>query len=265
MRRQSSAPYKNSRWSFLLVFVGLIFAAACAGFYLYQTHISFRRVVSYGPAAYKMFLVKYFPFSEENALKEWEEKVFKGKVVYRIEQDKTISYVRAQSSSASSALYYKIKLDAKSKRPLISWKWAVHRFPEKAYPETLGIENQDDFAARVYVIFPAMFITNSKVIEYIWTENVPLGMTGTSPFSKNIKVMVLRSGLNKEAGWCAEERDVIADYLKLFGKAPEHNIGAVAFMTNAEHTGSSADSSYDEIRLGYREDAKGMLKQEVSS
>jgi hypothetical protein len=27
----------------------------------------------------------------------------------------------------------------------------------------------------------------------------------------------------------------------------------VAFMTNAEHTGSSADAMYDEIDLGYKE------------
>ena len=31
-------------------------------------------------------IVKYFPFSVENSLKEWEEKVLKGKVIYVIEK-----------------------------------------------------------------------------------------------------------------------------------------------------------------------------------
>jgi len=201
----------------------------------------------------KAEIVKDFPFSEENALKEWEEKIFKGKVVYRIEKGQSLSYVRATSDKTASALYYRLKLDAKKKNPVISWKWNVNKFPEKKIKESLETENEDDFAARVYVIFPAMFFTNSKVLEYIWSETLPEGMIGTSPYSKNIKLIVIRSGPNKEKKWFQEDRDIAADYMKAFGKACEYDIGAVAFMTNTEHTGTSADAMYDEIKLGYKE------------
>jgi len=198
-------------------------------------------------------IVKSFPFSADNALKEWEEKIFRGKVVYRIDKDKDLSFVRATSNRTASALYYKLKLDAKNKQPLISWKWNVYKFPEKIKPESLETENEDDFAARVYVIFPAMFFTNSKVLEYIWAKDLPEGMIGTSPYSKNIKLVVARSGSNKDKKWFQEDRDIIADYLTAFGARPEFNIGAVAFMTNTEHTRTSADAMYDEIKLGYKE------------
>lgn len=201
----------------------------------------------------KAEIVRSFPFSEDNALKEWEEKVFKGKVIYRIEKGQTLSYVRATSDKTASALYYKLKLDAKKKNPVISWKWNVDKFPDKKGKESLETKNEDDFAARVYVIFPAMFFTNSKVLEYIWAETLPEGMIGTSPYSKNIKLIVARSGPNLDKKWFREDRDIAADYMKAFERPPEYDIGAVAFMTNTEHTGTSADAMYDEINLGYKE------------
>lgn len=199
-------------------------------------------------------LVKAFPFSEEDALKEWEEKVFKGKVVYRVEKSEDLSYVRAKSDGAASALYYKVKMDAKKMYPVIRWKWKVGAFPAKTGTESLEVENEDDFAARVYVIFPTAFLLNSRVLEYIWAENIPAGTTGTSPYSGNIKLMVLRSGPDNKCEWLPEERDIIADYNLMFGRSPDYNVGAVAFMTNTEHTGSSAEAMYDDIELGYKED-----------
>ena len=197
-------------------------------------------------------LVKTFPFNEEAALKEWEEKVFKGKVVYRVEKSEDLSYVRAKSDAAASALYYKVKMDAKRMHPAVRWKWKIGAFPAKTGAESLETENEADFAARVYVIFPTSFLLNSRVLEYIWAESIPAGTIGTSPYSDNIKLMVLRSGQDNKSEWLAEERDIIADYNLMFGREPDYNIGAVAFMTNAEHTGSSAEAMYDDIELGYK-------------
>lgn len=204
-----------------------------------------------GVSKYEIEVIKPFSFSNDDDLKEWEEKVFKGKVIYRVEKENYLSYVKASSDKAASALYYKIKMDAKTKRPVVSWKWRVDKFPEKKFKESLDTENEDDFAARVYVIFPAMFFTNSKVLEYVWAESLPVGSTGVSPYSKNIKLLVLESGPKKE--WAFEERDIRADYIAMFGREPEYNVGAVAFMTNAEHTLTSADAAYDEIKLGFTE------------
>ena len=203
----------------------------------------------------KCEIVRSFPFSDEGALKEWEEKVFRNKVAYKIEKANNLSYVRAVSNNAASALYCKVKLDAKSNRPVITWKWKVEKFPTKTKPESLEMENEDDFAARMYVIFPAMFITNSKVLEYIWSETIPVGTTGTSPYSPNIKLIVLEQG-RSNGKWFSEERDIYSDYVKLFGRPPEYNVGAIAFMTNTEHTGTSADAMYDGMQIGYKEEAK---------
>lgn len=242
-----------------IIFIAFVLVAivlAAIPLYHYNTFI-FRKAVKEMPslpAAYTIQLVKLFTFPNEKALKEWEEKIFKGKVSYEVAKDKSISCVKATSLGTASALYYKIKLDSKTKNPIIGWKWKVEKFPVKKFAESLETQNEDDFAARVYVIFPAMFITNSKVLEYIWAETLPVGTTGDSPYSKNIKLIVADTGPNSKDEWRTQERDIIADYIKVFGRKPEYNIGAVAFMTNSEHTGSSAETMYNDIKLGYKED-----------
>jgi hypothetical protein len=248
-----------SKSLFLSALIIILVLAAGAVLWQYNAFI-FKRAagqISAGYLArfekYRIELVKFFPFSQENALREWEEKIFKGKVVYRIEKSEDLSYVKATSRAAASALYYKIKLDARRREPVISWKWNVDKFPLKKMKESLTTENEDDFAARVYMIFPAAFLLNSKVLEYIWAETIPVGTMGTSPYSKNIKLIVARSGSNPNKEWFLEERDIIADYKKAFGTFPDKNIGAVAFMTNTEHTGSDAISMYTNIRLGYKD------------
>lgn len=238
-----------SKRTSLFIFIVTILAAII-GLSFLTYNIFFKRAPK---ALQKAEIVKDFLFNEESALKEWEEKIFKGKVIYKVEKGQKLSYVRATSDKTASALYYKLKLDAKKNYPIISWKWNVDKFPGKKTKESLEAENEDDFAARVYVIFPAAFFTNSKVLEYIWSETLPEGMIGTSPYSKNIKLIVARSGPNKERKWFQEDRDIAADYMKAFGRTPEYDIGAVAFMTNTEHTGTSADAMYDDIKLGYKE------------
>ena len=232
------------RWAYFLAFTLVVFSVI---FFIRQHGKPLGRVGIVSNL--RCDIVKKFSFSDKDALKEWEEKVFKNKVIYRIEKENDLSYVRAISDKSASALYYRIKLDARNDHPVLIWKWRVEKFPTKTNPEAA---NEDDYAARMFVIFPAMFITNWKVLEYIWSENLPVGTTGISPYSKNIKHIVLQQGLNKEKGWVAEERDIYTDYIKLFGAPPDHNIGAIAFMTNTEHTLTSAEAMYADIEIGYK-------------
>ncbi len=245
MRHRSK---RNLQGVILLVLLASLFAAI---FYRHSIPAVKSSPIKAAEPKYTLEVVKPFAFSNDVDLKEWEEKVFKGKVIYMVEKEGDLSYVKASSDKAASALYYKIKMDARARRPVVTWKWRADKFPVKKLKESLETENEDDFAARVYVIFPAMFFTNSKVLEYVWAETLPIGSTGVSPYSKNIKLMVLESGPKKE--WAFEERDIRADYVAMFGREPEYNIGAVAFMTNAEHTASEAGAYYDEIKLGYKE------------
>jgi hypothetical protein len=113
-----------------------------------------------------------------------------------------------------------------------------------------GWLEKDDYAARIYVIFPSWLFTNIKSIEYVWDEQKPKGTIMTSPYFTNIKLIVAESGKKDPQGWCYVERNIYEDYKTAFGKSPGH-IGAIAIMTDTDNTASTAEAMYTDIKVGY--------------
>ena len=52
---------------------------------------------------------------------------------------------------------------------------------------------------------------------YIWDAHLPPGTQLDSPFTRRLRYIVLRSGAERLHRWTAEKRDVVADFIKLFG------------------------------------------------
>jgi len=197
-------------------------------------------------------LPKQFSFKEEKALSEWEEKIFKGRVLYVVEDGKLGRYLSAYSKESASGIFYKIKFDPK-KEPMVSWKWKVVKFPEKKSmrSESDWIE-KDDYAARFYVIFPRLAFNLTKSLEYVWDEDIPEGTVMTSPYFKNIKIIVIESGKKNLGKWVSEERNVYEDYKLAFGRNPGE-AGAIAIMTDTDNSLSTAEAHYDEVKVGYKD------------
>ncbi|MEA3328987.1 MAG: DUF3047 domain-containing protein [Candidatus Omnitrophota bacterium] len=200
-------------------------------------------------------LPKWFPFSTHRALREWKEKVFKGKVLYEVKivRAKEGGYLLARSDRAASGLFYDIKFNLYS-APMVSWRWKVLKFPDKQkenYSKSEWVE-RDDYAARFYIIFPKFPFTRTECLEYVWDETLPVGTVVASPYFEKIKLIVIESGKEKLGKWVYEERNVYQDYLTAFGKPPENRVGAIAIMTDSDNTVSTAEACYDEIKIGYR-------------
>lgn len=199
----------------------------------------------------KITVIKLFSFSSEDSIKEWDKKVFNDKVDYRVESQNEESYIHAISNCSCSALYSKLKLDVYNKL-YMSWKWKVLKFPDKKSADNLSSVKEDDFAARVYVIFPALFFSNSKVLEYIWAKDLKVGTIASSPYSDNIKIIVAESG-PKDGSWVTEDRNIYRDYVSAFNSNLSLKIGAIAFMCDSDSSGSAAEAFFDEIKLYYKE------------
>jgi hypothetical protein len=204
------------------------------------------------PKKEKLEVIKYFPFSSNESLKEWDEKVFHKKVDYKVESSNGESYIRAVSDSSCSAMYHKIKLDA-TQHPMLFWKWRINNFPDKKSRDNLLSKEEDDFGARMYVIFPAMFFTNTKVLEYIWSKDLQVGTISSSPYSDNIKLIVVESGPNDVNAWVSEERNIYEDYVIAFNAKPRLKIGAIAFMCDSDSTESNAEAFFDDIKVFYKD------------
>ena len=192
-------------------------------------------------------IYRLFDFNERNALAQWEEKVFQGRVAYWIDFENSEGFVHSKSAQSASALFYRLKFDLSS-YPQVSWKWRVGKFPDKA-----GVTNpkkRDDFAARFYVIFVSRFFTNFKCVEYVWDESLPAETVLESPYANQIRQIVVQSGLGKPGKWEVESRNVFEDYRKLFGKPPRMKVAAIALMTDSEGTETEAEGFFDDIQIG---------------
>ena len=188
--------------------------------------------------------IQKLSFSAESIIR-WEIKSFKGETVYKIISDNGRKVIQADSKSTASGLFKKVSLDPASFRYL-RWSWKIKNTIPVGFESK---KNGDDYAARVYVIFPGRFFWHTKAINYIWANHLPKGQIIPNAFSANAMMVAVESGPDQTGKWIFEERDILTDYRKLFGSEP-HEIGAIAIMTDTDNTGTEATAWYGEISIG---------------
>ena len=195
--------------------------------------------------------IAWFNFGQKNALVGWEEKIFKGRVIYSIKPDRIGRVLDAYSSNAASGLLYWLNFNP-SIQPMVSWKWKVLKFPDRKKGASEGSWwlEKDDYAARFYVIFPRFPIFRLQCLEYVWDKNLPKGAVLTNPNFTNLKIIVVESGEENLGRWVYVERNIYEDFKKYFGKSPG-NVGAIAIMTDSDNTASVAQAQYNDIEVGY--------------
>ncbi len=181
----------------------------------------------------------------ENDLRPlWKEKVFKGRTDYRVVREETGSVLRAESNAAASALMLKQKINLKE-LPILSWRWKVEKILGKGDARSKA---GDDYAARIYVIFPHWFFPKTRAINYIWANKLPTGAVVPNSFTSRAIMIAVQSGEEHAGKWMAESRNVRDDYRAIFGEEPPL-AGAIAVMTDTDNTGGSAVAWYDDIRF----------------
>ena len=175
---------------------------------------------------------------------KWEKKTFKGETLYEVTQEDTLRCIKATSHSSASGLYYKINYDTK-KYPILTWRWKVHHVLSNG--NALKKEG-DDYAARIYVVFPSILFWKTKAINYIWANKLPRGTAVANPYSSNSIMIAVESGESKTGLWIEERRNVFEDFRMHFGQDPPR-VGAISIMTDTDNTGEEAIAWYGPIRI----------------
>jgi len=174
----------------------------------------------------------------------WQERSFAGHTSYRVVTDAGGRVLQADSRAAASGLVYELKADPRQ-LPILSWRWKVAgTVPGGDARSKAG----DDYAARIYVIFPHWFFPKTKTLNYIWSNRLAKGEHIPNPFTGNAIMLAVESGPELAGTWISERRNVYQDYRRVFGSEPPE-IGAIAIMTDTDNTGSSATAWYDDIVL----------------
>lgn len=184
---------------------------------------------------------------QDGLAKEWQEKEFKGHTHYEASRKDGQPCIAAVSKAAASGLFYEIDF-APETMPILSWQWQIDDVVSKGDATR---KSGDDYAARVYVVFPSPFFWRTKALNYIWDNKLPKETFIANAYTKNAMMIVVESGPHNKGKWVSETRDIEKDYLKAFGEPPP-KVGAIAIMTDTDDTGETARAWYGPIRIGER-------------
>jgi hypothetical protein len=174
----------------------------------------------------------------------WSEKSFRGHTRYTPVTDEGRSALKAESRASASGLVFPVAFDPKA-YPRIAWSWKVARALASGDERSKG---GDDYAARIYVIFPSGLFWRTRALNYVWAGRQPAGSVWPNAFTSNARMLAVESGDGKAGRWVDEVRDLRADFRRAFGEEPPE-AGAVAIMTDTDNAGGEATAWYGPIRL----------------
>ncbi|HTG80318.1 MAG TPA: DUF3047 domain-containing protein [Geobacteraceae bacterium] len=182
-------------------------------------------------------------------LSGWHDETFRGKAKtsYHLVKENGRTVLMAQSRRAASGLLKKVDLNPRN-YPLLRWSWKVEHTLKG---EDVTRKSGDDFAARVYVMFPRTFFWQMRALNYVWAARLPKNSAVPSPYTVNAVIIAAESGETAAGTWVREERNVYEDYRRAFGEEPPR-VGAVAVMTDTDDTGDEAVAWYGDITMAER-------------
>ncbi len=184
---------------------------------------------------------------EQGLRKNWKVKSFKGTTEYTVVKTNRGNVLKAISRGTASGLIYKIEYDPRE-YPILRWSWKVENILNKGDSTK---KEGDDYAARIYVVFPHWFPPKTKSINYIWANKIPKGTVIANKFYSKAIMVAVESGKDNIGKWLREERNVYRDFVEFFKDEPP-KAGAIAIMTDTDQTGETAIAYYDDIIISKR-------------
>jgi len=130
-----------------------------------------------------------------------------------------------------------------SEFPGLSWDWRAEKLPENARED---VERLNDSGAAVYVIFAmeGFIVKRPRSIKYVYSSTLPVG---TEISYGKLAVIVASSALEGIGNWVHVERDVRADYARVFGGRPPDRPIYLRLWSDSDNTDSPAEADFDNI------------------
>ena len=161
--------------------------------------------------------------------------------------------LRVEAESSYGNLVHPLRIEPTSAH--LAWQWRVDELNDES---DIQVRRAEDIALKVCTMWDlplermpfgdrqALKFLRSRTSDpvpgaticYIWDAHLPAGTQLDSPFTRRLRYIVLRSGAERLHRWTAEKRDIVADFLKLFGdetREPPPLIG-VAVGADADNT-----------------------------
>ncbi len=148
--------------------------------------------------------------------------------------DEGETVLKVDSNNSAGSMAVPVALLGGQTSTTLQWRWKVDRVLDKA---DMDEKMADDHSARLYVFFDVpleslSFADRTKIklarsvagvdvptaaLCYVWDNKHRVGYTTSSPFTKQLRKIVLQSGPDSVGQWRLESRDVAADFKRAFG------------------------------------------------
>jgi len=149
-----------------------------------------------------------------------------------------VLHLRSENEGSTISRDIKGKVDLKQ-TPILEWSWKAVVLPRGGDSRRKAT---DDQAAQIYVSWPRFpESVRSRIIGYVWDTTAPAGLVAPSEKTGTVTYIIVRSGTADLGRWVTERRNVVEDFKKIYGEAPDHP-GAVSIAIDSNDTNSLAES-----------------------
>ena len=133
--------------------------------------------------------------------------------------------------------------------PILEWEWKAILLPTGA---NSCKKETDDQAGQVFVLWPRFpEAVRSRIIGYVWDTTQPVGTICKSEKTGMVTYIVVRSGPADLNRWITEQRNVVEDFRKVYGEAPD-DPAVLSVATDSNDTNSTSEVMYGAIRFKRR-------------
>lgn len=193
-------------------------------------------------AAEKILFAENFSGGISN---RWENVAFfKKHTDYAVMKDGAKFFLHATADNSCSGLTAKLDLSPPENLRL-RWRWRIVGVNPNGSERDL---KKFDHAGRVFVAFDT-FLGPPRSLNYLWANTEKIGTVLEHPKSGRAQIFVLESGNSKAGQWVSEERDVAADWKRVFPGKPIPKIVGIGVMTDSDSLGGTLTSDYADIVL----------------
>lgn len=204
---------------------------------------------------------------EFNNLNNWKEVSIKkslNKTTYTIEKTDNDFYLKLHAKNAASGIVYRKTFNV-NKYSKIRWRLKIDNTIKNA---TYNKKEGDDYPIRIYILFqynPSKSSILEKsyyefakkiygeyppqnALNYVWANEPNSPEFYESPYTKKVIIIPVEKGEQNLKHWVIGERDIVKDYKKFFGNAPNSD-ATIGIMADSDNTKSEVTSYINLIEI----------------
>ena len=128
--------------------------------------------------------------------------------------------------------------------PILEWEWKSIVLPKGG---NSCKKATDDQAGQIFLVWPRFpEAVRSRIIGYVWDTTQPVGTICKSEKTGTVTYVVVHSGPADLSKWVTEKRNVVEDFRKIYGEAPD-DPSVLSLSIDSNDTNTSSEAMYGPI------------------